>query len=149
MAFTGNWACNSFKRDLLQGLHDFTTSTGDAFKIALYTSAAGLNANTTSYITTAEVASGGGYTTAGNALTISASMPSLSGSTALVDFADVTWAASTITARGALIYNSTPTSGSNLAVAVLDFLADKTSVGGDFTIVFPPASATRAIIRVT
>lgn len=149
MAFTGNYVCNSFRQEMLKGLHDFTTGTGDTFKIALYTASATLNANTTNYTTTGEVASGGGYTTGGNALTISASMPGLSGSTTLIDFADVTWATSTITARGALIYNSTPASGSNLAVVVLDFLADKTSTGSDFTVVFPPASATRAIIRVS
>lgn len=131
----------SFKVELLRGTHDFRT-TGDAFKIALYTSAATLDATTTAYSATNEV-SGTGYTAGGNNLT--EVNPTSSGTTAFTDFADSTWTTSTITARGALIYNSTE---SNAAVAVLDFGSDKSSSAGDFTIVFPAADASNAIIRI-
>lgn len=135
--------CTSFKSELMQALHNFTTSTGNVFKIALYTSAANLDATTTAYTTTGEVASGGGYTAGGN--TLSNVTPTTFGTTAFTDFADTTWSASTITARGGLIYNST---NSNRAVVVLDFGADRTSTSGDFTIQFPVSSATTAIIRI-
>lgn len=135
--------CSSFKQELLTGTHNFTTSTGDVFKIALYTSAATLGASTTVYSTTNEVATGGNYTAGGNTLTNVT--PTLSGTTAITDFADTTWAAATITANGALIYNS---SKSNKAVAVLAFGGDKTSTAGDFTIIFPTADASNAIIRI-
>jgi len=134
--------CTSFKVELLQGVHNFTTSTGDTFKIALYTSSATLGASTTVYTTTNEV-SGTGYTAGGNTLTNVT--PTSSGTTAFTDFADTTWSTATITARGALIYNSTE---SNKAVAVLDFGSDKTSTAGNFTIVFPTADASNAIIRI-
>jgi len=134
--------CTSFKVQLLQGQHDFTNSTGDAFKIALYTSSATLSAATTAYSATNEV-SGTGYTAGGNTLTNVT--PTSSGTTAYVDFADTTWSSATITARGALIYNS---SDSNKAVAVLDFGSDKTSTAGDFTIQFPAADASNAILRI-
>lgn len=134
--------CTSFKVELMQALHNFTNGTGNAFKIALYTSAATLGAGTTAYSATNEV-SGTGYTAGGNALTNVT--PTSSGTTAFTDFADTTWSSATITARGALIYNST---NSNRAVCVLDFGADKTSTAGDFTIVFPTADATNAIIRI-
>ena len=141
MAITQGFA-NSFKTEVLTGLHDFTTSTGDAFKVALYTSVASIGPSTTVYSATNEVV-GIGYTAGGAALTNVT--PALVGSTAVVDFADVTWSASTITARGALIYNST---NSNRAVLVLDFGSDKSSSAGDFTILFPAASSTEAIIRL-
>ncbi len=134
--------CTSFKVEILQGVHDFTTSTGDVFKIALYTSSATLGASTTAYSTTNEV-SGTGYTAGGNTLTNVT--PTSSGTTAFTDFADTTWSTATITARGALIYNST---NSNAAVCVLDFGSDKTSTAGNFTIVFPTADASNAIIRI-
>lgn len=134
--------CTSFKVELLQGVHNFTTSTGDTFKIALYTSSATLGASTTVYTTTNEV-SGTGYTAGGNTLTNVT--PTSSGTTAFTDFDDTTWSTATITARGALIYNSTE---SNKAVAVLDFGSDKTSTAGNFTIVFPTADASNAIIRI-
>lgn len=134
--------CTSFKQELLQGIHNFTASTGDTFKIALFDSAATLGATTTAYSTSNEV-SGTGYTAGGNTLTNIT--PTTSGTTAIADFADTTWSAATITARGALIYNS---SESNKAVAVLDFGGDKTSTNGDFQIVFPAATATDAIIRL-
>ena len=133
----------SFKKELLQAVHDFTASTGDVFKIALFTSAASLDAATTVYSTSNEVANGNGYTTGGN--TLSNVTPTTGGTTAYTDFADTTWANATITANGALIYNS---SESNKAVAVLAFGGDKTSTAGDFTIVFPVDNATNAIIRI-
>jgi hypothetical protein len=129
--------CTSFKLQLLQAVHDFTT---DTFKIALYTSAASLGASTTVYTTTGEVVAAG-YTAGGNTLT-GVSVAS-SGTTAYVDFADATWTTST-TARGALIYNS---SKADKAVAVLDFGADKTSTN-TFTVQMPPNTASDAIIRI-
>lgn len=134
--------CTSFKQELMQALHNFTTSTGNTFKIALYTSAATLDAATTAYTTSNEV-TGTGYTAGGNTLTNVT--PTFSGTTAYTDFADTTWSSATITARGALIYNST---NSDRAVCVLDFGADKTSTSGDFTIVFPTPDASNAIIRI-
>lgn len=149
MAFTGNFMCTSFKQELLYGVHDFDASTGDTFKMALYTSSATLDASTTAYSATNEV-SGAGYTATGQDLTNV--NPTTSGTTAFTDFADETWTTATITARGALIYNSTPNttsvSVSNPAVVVLDFGADKTSTAGDFTVVFPTADASNAIIRI-
>lgn len=132
----------SFKKELMTGTHDFTTSTGDTFKIALYESSATLSASTTAYTVTGE-ASGTGYTAGGNTLTNVT--PTTSGTTAYTDFADSTWSTSTITARGAMIYNS---SASNAAVLILDFGADKSSTAGDFTVVFPAANSTDAIIRI-
>ena len=141
MAITQAMA-TSFKQELLTGTHDFTNSTGDTFKIALFTSSATLGAATTAYSTSNEV-SGTGYTAGGNTLTNVT--PSSSGTTAFTDFADTTWSSATITARGALIYNSTD---ANKAVVVLDFGSDKTSTNGDFTIQFPTADASNAIIRI-
>lgn len=132
--------CSSFKQQILLGEHDMDT---DVIKIALYTSSATLGASTTVYTTSDEVANGNGYTTGGNTLT--GATVNLSGTTAFVDFSDTTWAASTITARGALIYNS---SKSNKAIAVLDFGGDKTSTNGNFTIQFPTNDASSAIIRI-
>src|SRR6056300_2079455 len=132
--------CNSFKQEVLVATHDFTNSTGDTFKIALFTSSATLGATTTAYSVTNEV-SGTGYSAGGNTLTISAN-PASSGTTAFLDFADTTWTTATITARGALIYLAN--GGTNPAVAVLDFGSDKTSTAGDFTVVFPAADASNA-----
>lgn len=131
--------CNSFKTELLGGTHDLDT---DVIKIALFTSSATLGASTTAYSTTNEVV-GSGYTAGGN--TLSGATISLSGSTAIVDFTDTTWSSATITARGALIYNS---SKADRAIAVLDFGSDKSSTNGDFTVVFPAADASNAIIRI-
>lgn len=136
--------CTSFKKDLLDGTFDFSSGTSQVFKIALYTSSATLDATTTAYSATNEV-SGTGYSAGGNTLTISAN-PTTSGTTAYLDFADTTWSTATITARGALIYLSN--GGTNPAVAVLDFGADKTSTAGDFTVVFPAADAANAIVRI-
>ena len=141
--------CTSFKKELLYGAHDFDASSGDTFKIALYTSSATLNAATTAYATTNEV-SGTNYTAGGGTLT--PVDPTSSGTTALLDFVDETWSSATITARGALIYNTTPNTTSisltNPAVIVLDFGGDKTSTAGNFTVVFPTADASNAIIRI-
>ena len=135
--------CTSFKSELLTAEHDFTNTTGDTFRIALYTSSATLGASTTAYSATNEV-SGTGYTTAGEALTNVT--PTTSGTTAYTDFADVTWSSATITANGALIYNDSH--ASDAAVCVLEFGGDKTSTNGDFTIQFPTADASNAIIRI-
>ena len=135
--------CTSFKQELLQGTHDFTATTGDTFKIALYTSSASLDATTTAFSTTNEVSNSGTYTSGGGTLT--SVTPTTSGTTAICDFADVSFTSATITARGALIYNS---SDSNKAVAVLDFGGDKTSTSGPFTIQFPTADASTAIRRL-
>ena len=138
--------CKSFKVEILKKVHDFTASSGDTFRIALYTSSASLDADTTAYTTSNEV-SGSGYTAKGEALT--SSTPVLSGSTAICDFADATFGSSTITARGALIFNDS--ASGDPAVCVLDFGADKSSTAGDFVIQFPGGAspdATNAIIRI-
>lgn len=133
--------CSSFKQEILLGEHDLDT---DTIKLALYTSAATLDASTTVYTTSNEVSSSGtNYTAGGNTLT--GATVSLTGTTAFVDFSDTSWANATITARGALIYNS---SKSNKAIAVLDFGSDKTSTSGTFTVQFPTNDATNAIVRI-
>ena len=136
--------CTSFKKELLEGGHNFKTSGagGNSFNIALYTNSASLDASTTAY-TTSNEASGTGYTAKGKLLTNVT--PTTGGTTAFVDFDNVTWSSSTITARGALIFNDT---NSDTAVAVLDFGSDKSSTSGDFTIQFPTPDATNAIIRI-
>ena len=134
--------CTSFKQGLMQGLHDFDNPGGNTFKIALYTSSATLGASTTAYSATNE-ATGTGYTAGGETLT--PVTPTTSGTTAYTDFADVTWSSSTITANGALIYNA---NSANASCVVLAFGSDKSSSNGDFTIVFPTANATDAIIRI-
>lgn len=143
MAFTGNFMCTSFKKELLEAVHDFQLSGGSTFKIALYDNNASFDASTTAYTATNEI-TGTGYTAGGNTLT--RIDPTSSGTTAFTDFADTTWSSSTITARGALIYNDS--AAGNPAVVVLDFGSDKTSTNGDFTVVFPTADATNAIIRI-
>lgn len=141
--------CTSFKVEILTALHNFGTTvvragTGaDTFKIALYSSSATLGPSTTVYSATNE-ASGTGYVAGGKVLTIS-QVPTYTNTTAWLDFADSTWSASTITANGALIYNSTQ---ANRAVAVLAFGGDKSSTAGDFTVVFPAADSSSAIIRI-
>ena len=135
--------CTSFKQALLDGEMDFSSDTSQVFKIALYTSSATLGAATTVYSTSNEV-TGSGYTAGGNTLTVVA--PTTSGTTAFLDFNDTTWTTATITARGALIYKADGVT--DPAVAVLDFGSDKTSTAGDFTIQFPTADASNAIIRI-
>lgn len=134
----------SFKVGLLCGSFNFNTGTSQVYKIALFTSSANLGAGTTAYSTSNEV-TGTGYTAGGKTLTVAA-VPTSSGTTAYLDFSDVTWTSSTITARGALIYLADGVT--NPSVAVLDFGADKTSTSGDFTIQFPTADASSAIIRI-
>ena len=147
MAFTGNFMCTSFKQQLLEAVHDFRNPGGDVFNLALYTNSASFTAATTAYTATNEVAASGSYAAGGGALTNVS--PSSSGTTAFTDFADLTFTSATITARGAMIYNTTPThTYTNPSVVILDFGSDKTSTTGDFTIVFPAATATDAIIRI-
>ena len=142
--------CTSFKTELLTATHNFATN-GNAFKLALYAIGGGgkssttatLGAASTAYVTTGEVANSGSYTAGGGTLTKVA--PTSSGTTAFTDFADITFTTATITARGALIYNDT---NSDKAVCVLDFGGDKSSSSGSFTIQFPTADASNAIIRI-
>jgi len=135
---------DSFKEELFEAIHDFTASTGDAFKLALYSTVTGFSAaSTTAYTTTNEV-SGTGYTATGAAL-VNIS-PTVAQNVSFVDFSDVTFSTATITASAALIYNST---SSNKSVVVLDFGGNKTSTNGDFTIQFPAANSTSAIIRIS
>lgn len=142
--------CTSFKVEILDGIHAFGTTvaragtTPDTFKIALFTSSATLDDTTTAYSTSNECPSTGNYTAGGQNLTVSTA-PTSTSTTAWLDFDDVTWSNATITANGALVYNSTQ---SNKAVAVLAFGGDKTSTSGDFTIIFPAANSTSAIIRI-
>ena len=144
MAFTGNFMCTSFKKELMTGTHNFTTGTGNTFKLALYTNSASFTAATTAYTATNEVANSGTYSAGGGTLTNVT--PTSSGTTALTDFADITFTSATITARGALIYNDT--AAGNNSVVVLDFGSDKSSTSGDFQIVFPTADSSNAIIRI-
>ena len=144
MAFTGNFMCTSFKKELLTGTHNFTASSGNTFKLALYTNSASFNAATTAYTTNTEVSNSGSYSAGGGTLTNIT--PTSSGTTALTDFADLAFTSATITARGALIYNDS--AAGDPTVAVLDFGADKTSTTGTFTIQFPTADASNAIIRI-
>jgi hypothetical protein len=142
--------CTAFKQELMLGTHNFATN-GNAFKLALYAEGGGgkssttatLGAATTAYTTTGEVANSGSYTAGGGTLTKVA--PTTSGTTALTDFADISFTTATITAMGALIYNDT---NSDKAVCVLDFTSNKTSTSGTFTIQFPTADASNAIIRI-
>jgi hypothetical protein len=142
--------CSSFKQELLQGKHNFSSSSGDTFKIALFTSSASLGASTTDYSTSNEITntSGTAYTAGGASLTNSG--VSLSSTTAFTDFSDVSYSSATFTANGALIYNTTTgtSTGTTDAVAVIAFGADKTVTSGTFTIQFPTADATNAIIRL-
>lgn len=139
--------CTSFKQELLQGKHNFTNSSGHTFKLALFTSSASLGAGTTDYSTSNE-ASGTGYSAGGGTLTNVT--PTTSGTTALTDFANLTFSTATVTANGAMIYNTTSGGGSGTtdAVIILAFGGDKTSTAGDFTIQFPTADASNAIIRI-
>ena len=143
MAFSGNFMCTSFKQELLEAVHNFKNSGGSTFKLALYDNNASFDASTTAYTATNEI-SGTGYSAGGGTLT--RVDPTTSGTTALTDFSDLTFSTATITARGALIYNDT--AAGDPSVVVLDFGADKTSTAGDFTIVFPTADASNAIIRI-
>jgi hypothetical protein len=144
MAFTGNFMCTSFKQEILQGVHNFTTGTGNTFKLALYTNSASFTAATTAYTSSNEVPDSGSYAAGGGTLTNVT--PTTSGTTAFTDFADLSFTSATITAFGALIYNDT--AAGNPTVCVLDFGGAKTSTAGTFTIIFPAADASNAIIRI-
>lgn len=147
MPFSGNYMCTSFKDELLEGVHDFRASGGDVFKLAMYTNSASFTAATTSYTPVNEVPSSGTYTAGGGTLTKIS--PTTSGTTAYTDFEDLSFTSATITARGALIYNSTPAhTYTDPTVVVLDFGGDKTSTSGTFTIQFPAGTASDAIIRI-
>lgn len=143
MAFSGNFMCTSFKKELLQGVHNLTNGTGNAFKMALYTNSATFNATTTAYTTGNEV-TGTGYTAGGEGLTNVT--PTSTGTTAFAEYGDIKWTTSTITARGALIYNDTAAGDPTLLV--LDFGSDKSSSAGDFSVVMPTYNATSALIRI-
>ena len=144
MAFTGNFMCTSFKVELMKGVHNFTASTGNTFKLALYTNSASFTAATTAYTATNEVTASGSYSAGGGALTNVT--PTSSSTTAFTDFADLSFTTATITAYGALIYNDSATG--DPSVVVLDFGGAKTSTAGTFQIIFPAADASNAIIRI-
>jgi hypothetical protein len=137
----------SFKQELLEGAHDFRVTGGDTFKLALYTNDASFTAATTAFTATNEVADSGSYVSGGGDLTRVS--PTIGGTTAFTDFADISFSDATITARGAMIYNSTPAhTYTNPAVAILDFGSDKTSTAGTFTVQFPTADAANAVLRI-
>ena len=144
MAFSGNYMCTSFKVELMKGVHNFTTGTGNEFKLALYDNSASFTAATTAYTDTNEVANSGSYAAGGGALTNVT--PTSTGTTAFTDFADLSFTSATITAYGAMIYNNT--AAGDPSVCILDFGGAKTSTNGTFTIIFPTADATSAIIRI-
>jgi hypothetical protein len=144
MAFSGNYMCTSFKQEILQGVHNFTASTGNNFKLALYTNNATFTAATTAYTSADEVPASGSYAAGGGLLTNVT--PTTSGTTAFTDFNDLSFTSATITAYGAMIYNDS--AAGNPAVCILDFGGAKTSTVGTFTIIFPTADATNAIIRI-
>jgi hypothetical protein len=148
MAITTNAICNSFKKQLLAGEHDFDSSGGDTFKLAMYTSVATLGASTTNYSTSDEVSSPSGYTAGGKALVNSG--VKVSSGVAITNYADLSFTGVTLTARGALIYNTTTDGGTGTteAVAVLDFGGDKTATSGTFTIQFPAFTTSAAILRI-
>ena len=143
MAFNGNFMCTSFKKELLEAVHNFKNSGGSTFKLALYDNNASFTAATSAYTTSNEI-SGTGYSAGGGTLT--RVDPSDSGTTALTSFSNLTFSTATITARGALVYNDS--AAGDPSVIVLDFGSDKTSTAGDFTIVFPTVNASDAIIRI-
>jgi hypothetical protein len=148
MAITTNAICNSFKKQLLGAEHDFDSSSGDTFKLAMYVSTATLGASTTNYSTAGEVSSPSGYAAGGKALVNSG--VKVSSGVAITDFADLSFTGVTLTARGALIYNTTTDGGSATteAVCVLDFGGDKTATSGTFTIQFPAFTTSAAILRI-
>ena len=137
--------CTSFKQEILVGTHNFTATSGDTFKIALYTSSASLGAGTTAYSTSNEITNSSGTAYTAGGATLTSVTPTTDGTTAICDFSDVSYTSASFTANGALIYNS---SQSDKAVAVIAFGADKTVTSGTFTIQFPTADASNAIIRI-
>ena len=147
MAITTNAIANSFKKELLEAKHNFTQTSGDQFKIALYTNSATLGKSTTSFTTDHQVSNTGQYTSGGGKLAKGSQQTSVASSVAIVDFADRSFTGVTLPARGALIYNDT--ASGDPAVCVLDFGGDKTATSGTFTIQFPAFTASAAILRVT
>ena len=143
MAFTGNFMCTSFKVEILKAVHDFTLSTGNTFNIALYDNSASFTAATTAYTSSNEVI-GTAYVAKGN--TLVNVTPVSSSTTAYTDFGDSTWSSSTITARGAMIFNDD--ASGDPSVVILDFGSNKSSSSGDFVVVFPTDNSTSAIIRI-
>ena len=144
MAFSGNYMCTSFKVELMKAVHNFTTGTGNTFKLALYDNTPSFTAATTAYTSSGEVSASGTYSAGGGALTNVT--PTSSGTTAFTDFADLSFTSAIITAYGAMIYNDT--AAGDPSVCILDFGGAKTSTNGTFTIIFPTADATSAIIRI-
>ena len=144
MAFSGNFMCTSFKVELMRAVHNFTTGTGNTFKLALYDNSASFTAATTAYTVTNEVANSGTYSAGGGTLTNVT--PTSTSTTAFTDFADLSFTSATITAFGALIYNDT--AAGDPSVCVLDFGGAKTSTAGTFTIIFPTNDSTNAILRI-
>lgn len=144
MAFSGNFMCTSFKVQLMQGVHNFTTGSGNTFKLALYDNSPSFNAATTAYTASGEVSASGTYAAGGGTLTNVT--PTSSGTTAFTDFADLSFTSATITAYGAMIYNDS--AAGDPSVCILDFGGAKTSTNGTFTIIFPTADSTSAIIRI-
>jgi len=144
MAFSGNYMCTSFKVELMKAVHNFTTGTGNTLKLALYDNTPSFTAATTAYTSSGEVSASGTYSAGGGALTNVT--PTSSGTTAFTDFADLSFTSATITAYGAMIYNDT--AAGDPSVCILDFGGAKTSTNGTFTIIFPTADATSAIIRI-
>ena len=144
MAFSGNFMCTSFKVELMKAVHNFTTSTGNTFKLALYDNTAAFTAATTAYTVTNEVANSGTYAAGGGTLTNVT--PTSTSTTAFTDFADLSFTSATITAYGAMIYNDT--AAGDPSVCILDFGGAKTSTAGTFTIIFPTNDSTNAILRI-
>ena len=144
MAFSGNFMCTSFKVELMRAVHNFTTSTGNTFKLALYDNTPSFTAAPTAYTASGEVSASGTYSAGGGALTNVT--PTSSGTTAFTDFADLSFTSATITAYGAMIYNDS--AAGDPSVCILDFGGAKTSTNGTFTIIFPTADSTSAIIRI-
>lgn len=144
MAFSGNFMCTSFKVELMQAVHNFTNGTGNTFKLALYDNSPSFTAATTAYTTSGEVSASGSYSAGGGTLTNVT--PTSSSTTAFTDFADLSFTSATITAYGALIYNDS--AAGDPTVCVLDFGGAKSSTSGTFTIIFPTADASNAIIRI-
>ena len=137
--------CNSFKQEILVGTHNFTASSGNAFKLAMYTSSASLGAGTTAYASTNEISNTAGSAYSAGGKTIVSVTPVLDGSTAVCDFADISFTSASFTANGCLIYNDTQ---ADKAVCVVAFGGDKTVSSGTFTIQFPAAAASTAIVRI-
>ena len=138
--------CNSFKQEILVGTHNFTASSGNTFKIALFTSSASLGASTTAYSTSNEISNTSGSAYSAGGATLTSVTPTLDSSTAVCDFADVSWTSASFTANGCLIFNDSHSS--DAAVCAIAFGSDKTVTSGTFTIQFPTADATNAIIRL-